>query len=72
MRETVEVITLIDPEGRRVQAQRITTYESGLLMGGGETPTNFRTMLPNGTGLEGMLGDETFIDMSTGAKYTRA
>lgn len=72
MRETVETFTVVDQQGRHHQAKRTTTYESGRLMGGGDIPTSFRTELADGTSLESMLGDETFIDMSTGTKYTRA
>lgn len=72
MREKVETFAVLDPQGQRHQVKRTTTYESGRLIGGGDVPTGFRTELADGTQLESMLGDDTFIDMSTGTKYTRA
>lgn len=72
MREKVETFAVLDPQGQRHQAKRTTTYEAGRMIGGGDVPTGFRTELADGTQLESMLGDDTFIDMSTGTKYTRA
>lgn len=72
MREKVETFAVLDSQGQRHQVKRTTTFESGRLMGGGDMPTSFRTELANSTQLESMLGDDTFIDMTTGVKYTRA
>jgi len=72
MREAVETIELVSQHGQRVRAKRTTVYETGRLMEGGEMPTDVRTELPNGTPLKGFLGDNQFLDESTGTFYKRA
>lgn len=72
MRETVETIELVSQNGERVRAKRITTYERGRTLDGGEIPTGSHTQLPDGTYLKGFIGDDQFLDESTGTFYKRA
>jgi hypothetical protein len=70
-REAVETFTVIDPSGTKLQAKRVTVYEAGRLIDGGEMPTSTSIELPNGAALTGMLGDNEFFDRNTGTVYKR-
>ncbi|RTZ39952.1 hypothetical protein EKL30_16980 [Candidimonas sp. SYP-B2681] len=70
-REAVETFAVIDPNGTRLQARRVTVYETGRLIGGGEMPTSTSTELANGMTLTATIEDDKFLDLNTGTTYKR-
>lgn len=70
-REEVSTFTVEDKQGNQYRARRVTTFEAGRSLGGGEMPVAERCELADGTLIEGGIDGISFLDRRNGRFFKK-